>query len=190
MKRILGFAAVIMTVVILCAGAGYAGYTFSIYEAKVNEQNLNYQQGRNEGEKIGSEKGYLEGYAQAIQNVETGDAFTLHDPSYQEMKAFLSSDNSDAQPYAEDQHICTDFTADVVNNAHKIGIRCAAVYIIYPETGHSIVAFDTPDRGVCFVEPQYDKEVKLSVGQSYSALNSFIKQGETDDTIVRWIIIW
>jgi hypothetical protein len=189
-KRILSFAAITVAVIILCAGAGYIGYSFSIYEAHVNEQNLNYIQGRNEGEKIAAEKAFQEGYAQAIQSSETGNSFTLHNPSYQEMKTFLASDNSDSKPYAEDQHICTDFTADVVNNAHQLGIRCAAVYIIYPETGHSIVAFNNTDKGVILVEPQYDKEVKLISGQCYSVLNDFIKQGQMDDTIIRWIIIW
>lgn len=189
-KRIFRFAAIILAVIILCIGAGYIGYSFSIYEAKINEQNLNYVQGRSEGEQIGAEKGFQEGYAQAIQNGETGNVFNLHDPSYQEMKTFLASDNSDSKPYSEDQHICTDFTADVVNNANTLGIRCASVYIIYPETGHSIVAFDTTDRGVCFIEPQYDKEVTLVAGESYSNLNNFIKQGQMDDTIIRWIIIW
>ena len=187
-KRTLSIFAVIVAVVVLCLGTGYIGYSYSQYALKIDEQNYNYKQGRTEGEKIGVVQGYKEGYSAGIKENATG--YILHDPTYQEMKTFLASDTADSKTYNKDQYICTDYTADVKNNAGKNGIRCAAVYIIYPETGHSIVAFNTTDKGLIFIEPQYDKEVKLIIGKSYSQINGFIEQSKIDDTVLRYLLTW
>jgi hypothetical protein len=120
---------------------------------------------------------------------ETDNTYNLKDPTYKEMKAFLEEDNTDSKPYQIDAHTCTDFSAEVNNNAEEAGIRCAAVYIIYPKTGHTIVAFNTTDKGLIFIEPQFDDEVSLIIGESYAAINNY-KGQEVDDTIIRYRIMW
>lgn len=179
--------AIIFAVLVLCTGTAYLGYAFNQYQVKIDEQSYNFNLGKSEGEKIGHEKGYQEGYEAGKKGI---GGYVLHDPTYKEMKDFLAADISNKKDYIENEHICTDFTAEVNNNAEEEGIRCATVYIIYPETGHSIVAFDTTDRGMIFIEPQYDREIKLPIGKSYSATNNFIKPADLDDTIVRYLIIW
>jgi hypothetical protein len=78
----------------------------------------------------------------------------------------------------------------VNNNAEAKGIRCAVVDIFYPDGyGHTIVAFDTTDRGLIYIEPQFDQEVKLEVGRSYSQLNNFTA-APRDDTIKRYLVVW
>jgi hypothetical protein len=186
--RALAIFAVFIGICILCAGAGYIGYNYSQYQAKVDEQNFNYVQGQNEGEKIGYNKGYQEGYQNGLKEAVSG--YNMHNPTYQEMTEFLAGDKSNDIPYNKDSYICTDYTTQLNNNAEKQGLRCAAVYIIYPETGHSIIGFDTTDRGMIFIEPQYDKEVNLEAGKSYSRSNGFYNPDNVDDTIVRYLITW
>jgi hypothetical protein len=182
---------VITMALVLCAGFAYIGYAFSQYQAEIDEENLNYNAGLASGKEIGHETGYQEGYEAGLNAVEGGnDLYVTHDPTYQEMKDFLAADTADSKEYSEDSHLCTDFTAEVNKNAESRGIRCGTVYIIYKETGHSIIAFNTTDKGIIFIEPQYDKEVKLEIGESYSELNNFINRSGEDDIIVRYLIMW
>ena len=183
--------AVVVTALALCAGFFYVGYSFNQYQAKIDESNYNFNAGKSQGEKIGHETGFKEGYSAGIKDTqEKKGLIVTHNPAYKEMKDFLAADRSDKISYDQDEHTCTDYTTEVNNNAESRGIRCAAVYIIYRETGHSIVAFDTTDRGLIFVEPQYDKEVTVKVGKSYSGENGFVKPADLDDTIVRYLIMW
>jgi hypothetical protein len=145
---------------------------------------LGHDQGKSEGYKIGYEAGYNSGLKV------TNDGYTSRNPSYAEMKEFLTRDTTNHKSYLSEEYICTDFAAEVNNNAEADGIRCATVYINYIGAGHAIVAFETTDRGLLFVEPQYDKEVQLTVGKSYSKLNGFIQRDIVDDTIQRYRVIW
>ncbi len=118
------------------------------------------------------------------------DGYTLQNPTYQEMKTFLAQDPTNTNTYVEDKYVCVDFAAAVNNNAEAKGIRCAVVDIFYPDGyGHTIVAFDTTDRGLIYIEPQFDQEVKLVVGRSYSQLNNFTA-APRDDTIKRYLVVW
>jgi hypothetical protein len=133
----------------------------------------------------GQDAGYQIGVLAGV-----GTGYDLRDPTYSEMREFLKQDLTDHNTYIEEEYTCSDFAADVDNDAEQQGFRCALVQIKYPdEKGHAIVAFNTVDRGLIFIEPQYDKEVIVEVGQSYSKLNKFKSQG-FDDIIVRYLIIW
>jgi len=124
----------------------------------------------------------------------TGYGYVLRDPSYQEMEDFLALDKTSEQEYVGGEYICVDFTADVKANAAKEGIRCAYVAIEYRGgSGHAVVAFDTTDRGLVFIEPQFDWEVEPEIGKRYYqcviAPHYLAKPGY-DDTITRIIVIW
>lgn len=82
-KQRVRFAAIVAGIIILCAGTGYAGYLFSQYTTNTNQQDTGYLQGRTEGEKLGTEKGFQEGYATAIQDTkpETAIIFTIRHTS-------------------------------------------------------------------------------------------------------------
>jgi hypothetical protein len=126
----------------------------------------------------------------------TGYGYVLRDPSYQEMKDFLKQDGTSEQEYLEDEYICVDFAADVKANAAEEGIRCAYVVIEYlGETGHAIVAFDTTDGGLVYIEPQFDWEVEPEIGQRYYQCvvpppGHHMVEPDYDDTIARVIVIW
>jgi hypothetical protein len=178
-------------VIALCVASGFVGHSYG--------QETNYSAGYQAGQKVnsnqqydkGKEEGFKAGYeAKVTANTQKPDiGYYLKNPSYEEMKTFLSKDISNSKPYVESQHICADYSAEVVNNAKTQGIRCAFVYIIYPQNGHTIIAFETTDKGLKFIEPQFDKEVALVIGKSYSQLNNFTAQ-PINDTVERYLIIW
>jgi len=126
----------------------------------------------------------------------TGYGYVLRDPSYREMKDFLEQDETSEQEYLRNEYICVDFAANVKANAAKEGIRCAYVVIEYLGTnGHAIVAFDTTDRGLVYVEPQFDWDVELETGRRYYECvvppsGQYMVEPEYDDTIARIVVIW
>jgi len=126
----------------------------------------------------------------------TGYGYVLRDPSYQKMRDFLKQDETSEQEYLASEYICVDFAVDVKANAAKEEIRCAYVVIEYYEgSGHAIVAFDTTDRGLVYIEPQFDWEVEPEVGQRYYQCvkpppGHYMAKPDYDDTITRIIVIW
>lgn len=126
----------------------------------------------------------------------TGHGYVLRDPSYQEMKAFLEQDETSEQEYLRNEYICVDFAANVKANAAREGIRCAYVVIEYHgTTGHAIVAFDTTDKGLVYIEPQFDWDVEPEIGQRYYRCvvpppGQYMVEPDYDDTIARIIVIW
>lgn len=52
-----------------------------------------------------------------------------------------------------------------------------------------MVAFETVDGGLIFIEPQYDDEVVLRQGISYAEENGYDKP-DYDDTITRLSVEW
>ena len=125
-----------------------------------------------------------------------GYGYVLRDPSYQEMKAFLKQDETSEQEYLRNEYICVDFAANVKANAAEEGIRCAYVVIEYLGiTGHAIVAFDTTDRGLVYVEPQFDWDVEPEIGRRYYECvvpppGQYMVEPDYDDTLARIIVIW
>jgi len=126
----------------------------------------------------------------------TGYGYVLRDPSYQEMKAFLKQDETSEQEYLRNEYICVDFAANVKTNAAEEGIRCAYVVIEYLGiTGHAIVAFDTTDRGLVYIEPQFDWDVEPEIGRRYYECvvpppGQYMVEPDYDDTLARIIVIW
>lgn len=126
----------------------------------------------------------------------TGYGYVLRDPSYQEMEDFLKQDETSEREYLENEYICVDFAADVKANAAEEGIRCAYVVIEYLGlTGHAIVAFDTTDEGLVYIEPQFDWEVEPEIGQRYYQCvvpppGHSMVEPDYDDTMARVIVIW
>jgi hypothetical protein len=187
-QKVVTIFVIFIAICLLCAGAGYIGFTHSQRVAQIEEPIVNNEPVNNSGEIIEYDRGYQEGYQAGLKESTAG--YNLHDPTYKEVMDFLANDNSEDTPYDKNSHICTDYTTEVNNNAEKAGLRCGSVYIIYPETGHSITVFDTTDRGLVFIEPQYDKEVTLPIGKSYSSSNGFYNPDNINDTIVRYLIMW
>jgi hypothetical protein len=187
-QKIATAISILLAILILCGGSIFLGYIRGYQKGTAGNYNQAYNQGKNEG--------YQAGYKSGLQSVskpeeqKTAAGYTLHDPTYQEMKTFLAQDPTNNKNYVENKYVCVDFAAAVNNTAEAQGIRCAMVDIFYPDGyGHTIVAFDTTDKGLIYVEPQFDQEVELVVGRSYSQVNHFTTSPR-DDTINRYLVVW
>ena len=180
---------IFLAILMLCGGAVFLGYVRGYQTGHEGSYSQAYSQGKDEGYRAGYESGYQAGYKPGPEQ-QLSDGYTLQNPTYPEMKTFLAQDPTNNNTYMEDKYVCVDFAATVNNNAEAKGIRCAVVDIFYPDGyGHTIVAFDTTDRGLIYIEPQFDQEVKLIVDRSYSQLNNFTAPPR-DDTIKRYLIVW
>jgi len=128
----------------------------------------------------------------SYEGLMTGHGYTIKDPTYREMQAFLRRDKTDELEYLEDDYVCSDFAADVCNNAEEEGIRCAYVLLDYPEVGHAIIAFNTIDRGLVYVEPQGDDILdEVEIGKEYHEyLGDRYEQPDYDDTIEAIRVVW
>ncbi len=165
MMRILTGIVAILAIGILVFIGVYSGYTY------------------------GRDQGYSQGYIHgAIDGA--GSGYNLRNPTYDEALDFMERDQTNKREYHEAAYTCSDFATEFNNNAEAEGLRCAYVYIEYIDSfGHSIVAFDTVDRGMIFIEPQFDKVVTLEEGMRYSQENGF-KEPSYDDTVRRFTIAW
>lgn len=154
---------------ILILAAGFGGYAFG--------EDGGYNRGYEAGYEIGCEEG-------------AGSGYTLRNPTYGEMMRFLADDRTDSREYVEGEYVCSDFAAAVNNNAEAEGFHAAIVLIDFPgERSHAVVAFDTVDKGLIFIEPQFDEVVEVSLGISYSQANGY-QEPDYDDTIDRVVIVW
>lgn len=164
---------------------GYsAGQKVGYLEGKQDGYDDGYTVGRDEG----YDEGQADGYAAGIE-VGAGHGYSLRNPTYAETVAFLSSDRTDRNRYDDDTYVCSHFARDVCNNAEAEGLRCAFVELRYSYSGHSIVAFDTIDRGLVYFEPQFDDEVRVEIGRSYAQLNYYVTPSY-DDWILDILVIW
>ena len=117
-----------------------------------------YDKGYDKGYEIGLATGSKEGVATRVE---------LGNPTYKGMREFLAGDETDSNPYVVDEYVSFDFAVELNNNAEANGIRVAYVAVFAKEWGHGMVAFETIDRGLIFIEPQSDKEVRLVTGEPY-----------------------
>jgi hypothetical protein len=107
------------------------------------------------------------------------------------MKEFLAHDMTDSNPFIRGEYVCFDFSAELNNNAEANGIRAAYVRIRAKEWGHAVVAFETVDRGLVFVEPQSDEDVSLVTGEPYPWQQVGANRPMNyDDAVVEIQIIW
>jgi len=194
-KRSRRIIAIGVGALILCA-AGFIVYTqakdIGFTEGKRVGYAEGYGKGYENGYLIGHESGYEDGYAIGYRcgydngvEIGRGHGYTIKDPTYLEMRSFIQRDQTDKNEYIEGVYICENFAADVCNHAEEENIRCAFVIIHFPEGGHAIVAFNTVDRGLIFIEPQEDEEMEVEIGKPY-----WPRRPSHDDTVVGILIVW
>jgi hypothetical protein len=111
------------------------------------------------------------------------------------MMSFIKEDKMDKRQYTEGEYVCENFAMDVCNNAEERGIRCAYVIIDHPEGAHAIVAFNTIDSGLIYIEPQHDDIVNPVIGKHYYECiipkpGYYYEKPDYDDTIEEILIIW
>ena len=149
--------------------------------------------GYEEGETVGYESGYEEGIEGGL-----GYGYTLRDPTYQEVIAFLRQDKTNENEYnggSYGVYVCSHYARDVCNNAEQAGFRCAFVELRYLESGHAIIVFDTIDEGLAYFEPQNDWVVKPVIDKRYYQCvepdeGYYYEEPDYDDTIKDILVVW
>jgi hypothetical protein len=149
---------------------------------------IGHTEGYDKGQLEGYEEGQVEGYS-AGHVAAASEGGLLVNPSYQEMKQFLEADRTDTKQYIKDEYDHFNMTADIKKNAEAQGIRTARVYIEFPDSCLSLVAFETTDKGLIFICPDDDKEMRVEVGIKYYEDNGYQKP-DWDDTIKEVVISW
>jgi len=134
------------------------------------------------------EKGYTAGYTDGVKDG-VGSGYTIRNPTYDEMRAFLAADKTDKNVYNVETYNCYDYTRDLCTNAFDQGYRAGFVYLYFKESAHALVCFNTVDKGLVYVEPQYDAIVNVAVGIRYWNDIPGVRS-PFDDTIIRFGIIW
>jgi hypothetical protein len=78
--------------------------------------------------------------------------------TWKELNLFLSNDHTNWNKYIPEKYMCVNFAMDLVANAQKQNINAWIVGVSFDCSiaGHTFVAFNTVDKGVVWIEPQYD----------------------------------
>lgn len=99
----------------------------------------------------------------------------LLNPTYKELKDFVRKDKTNYKNYGDD-YDCSEFSYEFVRNFAKIGYDSGTVEINLnieddEECGHTIVAINTTDRGLIYLEPQDDSIFEdMNLGEDYCNL--------------------
>lgn len=109
----------------------------------------------------------IDGSNSSLNTIATDQTITLRNPTYEEMKDFLAKDPTSEKPYVAGVFECRHFATEVDNNAEAAGWECAFVLVCYAQGQHAVVAFNTVDKGLVFVEPQTDDVIDIYVGGTY-----------------------
>lgn len=143
-----------------------------------------YASGCQEGSRAGYQEGGKVGYIEAAgedysDEYEEGFHF-LYNPTYDEVREILSR--------------CEVDSAWEINNAAEDeGIRAIYVRCELDDEGRTrikeLVAFETVDKGLIFIEPSSGQEVRLEVGEPYSEINGPSVPGY-DGVITEVRIVW
>jgi len=132
----------------------------------------------------------------SYEGLMSGHGYTIKDPTYYEMIRFLRVDDTDKAEYIKDEYQCTHFATELCNRAEEKGIRCAYVTLSFPGgIGHAIVAFNTIDKGLIYIEPQFDDLVRVEIGKYFHKCivpksDYYYEKPDYDDTIEEVLIVW
>jgi len=165
-----------------------SGHTVGFSQGYSEGSLTGYGIGYHSGQTSGNQSGYQMGYLQGVKDG-AGRGYNIRDPTYQEMLDFLTTDQTDKNPYNETSYVCWNFASDVMNNAFKSGYKCGWVHLAFPNSAHAIDCFNTTDHGLVFVEPQSDDVVTLTIGQPYWDRTKY-SPPSYDDTIVKYVVVW
>ncbi|MBA7608676.1 hypothetical protein ES703_15857 [subsurface metagenome] len=97
----------------------------------------------------------------------SGQDIVLKNPTFQELRDFILRDPTSRNEFVLNKYECRHFTTEVCNNAEAEGLRCAFVLLGFERGQHAVVAFDTTDRGLVYIETQTDARIHPEVGGKY-----------------------
>jgi len=93
-------------------------------------------------------------------------------PTFSEVKRFIDTDDTDEMDWTDDFD-CTEFSNTLISNMINEGkmFACTTELEFGDNRGHIIVAVNTSDTGLIYVEPQDDKIIySINLGDNYCDL--------------------
>lgn len=150
--------------------SGYeAGYGDGSQDGYLEGFSKGYSQGNTTGIEIGYEAGFKEGLELGALGDYEGWGTFVRNPTHDEVLEFIQEDETDDMEYVEGEFECLDFCMVFRNNAFEEGYISYTVWIDFEGQtfGHSIIAFNTTDVGMVYLDPQLDYFVDLQVGIDY-----------------------
>jgi len=92
----------------------------------------------------------------------------LVNPSFEDLKKFVEEDDTDKFEWKEKVFTCVEFTNRFIMNFAKHGYFSCHAYVEFEDGGHAIVAVNTTDKGIVYIEPQSDRIIfSLNAGENY-----------------------
>lgn len=114
------------------------------------------------------------------ENIDSSSqAIELRNPTFQELRDFILRDPTSRNEFVLNHYECRHFATDVNNNAEAEGLRCAFVLLCFDRGQHAVVAFDTTDEGLIYIEPQTDAAIHPEVGGKYQGM-------EIKEILIAW----
>jgi len=114
--------------------------------------------------------------SQECSDVDLIDSSTATNPTWGQLRAFLSQDQTDRNKYIENEYDCSQFSRDVHNNAEAAGIRAAEVHIEFRDesAAHALNAFLTSDYGLVYVDCiRIDTIARIKAEKKYRAVEVY-----------------
>ena len=99
----------------------------------------------------------------------------LINPTYRQLENFVLRDDTNLLEWSEDFD-CTEFSYTFIKNFAKEGFYSCSAEIDFIDGAHVIVAVNTTDKGLYYVEPQSDIIIpayKLQVGKNYCSIGNW-----------------
>jgi len=160
---------------LVITGIGFLGYA---------SYNNGYEHG-SIGYEYSQDKGYNYGYNYQETTVaservgSSSQTIELKNPTFEETRDFILKDTTSRNKFILNQYECRHFATDVNNNAEAEGLRCAFILLCFDRGQHAVVAFDTTDRGLVYIEPQTDAAIHPEVGGKY-------QKKEIKEILIAW----
>jgi len=109
----------------------------------------------------------------------SSQATELKNPTFRELRDFILRDPTSRNKFVLNEYECRHFATEVNNNAEAEGLRAAFVLLGFDRGQHAVVAFDTTDRGLVYIEPQTDARIHPEVGSKY-------QEKEIKEILIAW----
>ena len=109
----------------------------------------------------------MESFVSSESEGASSQAIVLKNPTFRELRDFILRDPTSRNEFVLNKYECRHFATEVCNNAEAEGLRCAFVLLGFERGQHAVVAFDTTDRGLVYIETQTDARIHPEVGGKY-----------------------
>jgi hypothetical protein len=183
------FGAIIIITLVCCAFSGFIFYNIGLVDSSnITGQIVTKTQNQTQTQIQTQTQTQIQIQSQ-IQNTaknNSQDGYYTHDITLAQLKSFLLDDDTNDYDFTYP----TPYAVFLIKNAVSNGYHCGLAYIAMKEGTYVLVAFNTIDKGLVFVDAGGDYIFyNVAVG-SYLFPRVDYDAPDYNDTVVSWIIAW